>query len=731
LVKLRTTPRLDTDFTAWLDSTQCKWGSTQRDIVRRAYRIADAACREGNQDQQLNACLLRNLSVAGILVDLRMDHRTVAAALLHEALASELWPLAKLAEVFDPQVINLVDGATKLDAIGELHRQDHHNQKQLESLRKMLLAMAQDVRVVLIILAIRLAKMRGLEDLSDSERRRFAQETLNVFTPLANRLGIGQVKWELEDLALRYLEPVTYKKLARALDERRADRERYIARVIETLQGQLERTGIKARVYGRVKHIYSIWRKMTRKHLPFERIFDVRAVRIMVETLADCYAVLGVVHSLWGHIPREFDDYIANPKGNGYQSLHTAVVGPEGKIIEVQIRTLEMHQNAELGVAAHWQYKEGGGSHGRAYDQQIAWLRSLLEWKDDEDDAGDFLDRFKAEALQDRVYAMTPKGKIIDLTQGATPLDFAYQIHTEVGNRCRGAKVDGRIVPLNYELKTGEQVEVLTGKAAAPSRDWLSPHLGYLKTSRARAKVRQWFKQQDQGKNVSAGRTALEKEFHRLGVNLKTIDLSKVAERFNFTGPEELFAALGHGDITISSVVGKIQELILQKPRVDFLPVARRARSEESTGEIKIRGVGNLLTQMGRCCRPLPYDPIIGFITRGRGVTIHRQDCANVLDLSSSSPERLIEVDWGEETQSVYSVDILIDAYDRPGLLRDISSILANEKVNVLAVHTQSDRESVTARMALTVEIADVVQLSRVLDRISQLPNVTDARRRE
>jgi GTP pyrophosphokinase len=730
LVKLKTTPHPDTDFETWLDRVQCKWSPAQRDVVRRAYSIAEASCREGDP-ALLDVCLSRNLSVASILADLRMDHETVVAALLHDAVSSQLWPVARLAEEFDAPVIALLDGATKLDVIGELHQPDNHSQEQLERLRKMLLAMAQDVRVVLIVLAIRLARMRRLDGVPDAERRRLAQQTLNVFTPLANRLGIGQVKWELEDLSLRYLEPAAYKKLARALDERRADRERYISRVTEALQTQLEQTGIKGHVYGRVKHIYSIWRKMTRKHLPFERIFDVRAVRIMVANLADCYAALGVVHSLWSHIPKEFDDYIANPKGNGYQSLHTAVVGPEDKIVEIQIRTLEMHQNAELGVAAHWRYKEGGGGHGHAFEQQIAWLRSLLEWKDDEGDAGDFLDRFKAEAFQDRVYAITPKGQIVDLPQGATPLDFAYQIHTEVGNRCRGAKVNGRIVPLNYELTSGEQVDVLTGKVAGPSRDWMSPHLGYLKTARARAKVRHWFKQQDQEKNVAAGRTALEREFHRLGVNLKQIDLRKVAERFNFTGPDELFAALGHGDITMSSVVGKIQELILDKPRADFLPVARRARSEDGGGEIKIRGVGNLLTQMARCCKPLPYDPIVGFITRGRGVTIHRQDCTNLLDLSRASPERLIEVDWGEETESVYSVDIQIDAYDRSGLLRDISSILANEKVNVLAVHTQSYRDTGTARMALTVEINDVVQLSRLLDRISQLPNVTEARRRE
>ncbi len=730
MVKLKTTPPEGTDFETWFEHLSVKWSPAERARVRSVYRWVEAKCHGGGATAAVS-WVQRNLSIAGILVDLRLDHETVAAALLHEAVEKGWVSPRDVIEQFGDGIGSLVSGVTKLNQIATLHRQDHHNQEQLESLRKMLLAMARDVRVVLIKLAIRLARMRDLEALSPAEQRRLARETLNVFTPLANRLGIGQVKWELEDLALRYLEPEAYKKLACTLEERRADRELYLAKVMEALQARLQRAGIGGEIYGRVKHIYSIWRKMKRKQIPFEQIFDIRAVRIMVDSLADCYAALGVVHSFWAPIPNEFDDYIANPKENGYQSLHTAVLGPEGKIVEVQIRTGDMHQDAELGVAAHWRYKEGGGSHHQAFERQIAWLRQILEWKDDTD-AGDFLDRFKAEAFQDRVYVMTPKGKIVDLIRGATPLDFAYHIHTEVGNRCRGAKVNGRIVPLNYELNSGEQVEVLTGKTPGPSRDWLSVHLGYLKTSRARVKVRHWFKQQDQAKNIAAGWAALEREFHRLGIHTKAVDLSKIAERFNFNSPDELFAALGHGDITMSSVVGRIQELILKKEPTEFLPIARKARSEDKGGGgVNIRGVGKLLTQMAQCCKPLPCDPIVGFITRGRGVSIHRQDCPNVLDLASSSPERLIEVDWGNETESAYAVEVQVDAYDRPGLLRDISSILANERVNVLAVNTRSDPETVTARMALTLEITDVVQLSRVLDRMNQLPNVAEARRKE
>jgi GTP pyrophosphokinase len=468
---------------------------------------------------------------------------------------------------------------------------------------------------------------------------------------------------------------------------------------------------------------------MQRKRLPFEQIFDVRAVRIMVDSVADCYAVLGVVHSLWNHISQEFDDYIANPKGNGYQSLHTAVVGPEGKTLEIQIRTRQMHRNAELGVAAHWRYKEGRISQGSGFERQIAWLRQILEWKDETPNAEDFLNRFKAEAFQDRVYAVTPKGAVIELTQGATPLDFAYYIHTEVGHRCRGAKVNGRIVPLTYELKNGEQVEILTTKTGTPSRDWLSPHLNYLKTSRARSKVRHWFKQQAQEHNIAAGRTALERELQRLGVDTKQVDMQKVAEKLNFTKPEELFAAVGYGDVTTGSVATKTQELILPPPP-EAIRIARKSQVGEGRSEIKIRGVGNLLTHFAKCCHPVPFEPIMGFITLGRGVTIHRQDCANMLNLLNRHRERIIEVSWGEETQAAYAVDMLINAHDRPGLLRDITSVLLNEQVNVLASNTLTNPKTAIAHMVLTLEINDLEQLSRILDKVGQIPNVMEVRRK-
>ncbi len=711
MVASRQTALAGADFDTWLNTLRVQWSPAQLEMVRRAYALSGEP----------------ELAVTDLLADLGMDHETAAAALLHESMATGQWALSRVRDEFGPAVAQMVDGLIKLDAIGELHQSSQHVGRQLESLRKMLLAMAQDLRVVLIRLAIQLHTLRQLGQRPVEEQQRIARETLEVFSPLANRLGIGRIKWEMEDLALRYLHPLAYKQIASALEQRRADREHYIARAMEELRDHLREAQIDAEVSGRVKHIYSIWRKMQRKKLSFEQIFDVRAVRVMVDTVNDCYAALGVVHTLWNHIHREFDDYIAHPKPNGYQSLHTAVVGPEGRTLEVQIRTTDMHRHAELGVAAHWNYKEGGT--GSAAIQQIAWLRQMLESREEETDDGDLLERFKAEAFQDRVYAITPKGTIVELPQGATPLDFAYHVHTEVGHRCRGAKVNGRIVPLTYELKTGEQVDILTAKTGGPSRDWLSPHLGYVKSNRARAKIRQWFVQQDQEKSIVAGRIALEREFQRLGA--RHLKLDKVAERLGFTRPDELFATIGHGALTTSQVVARIQDLLPQAPpAAESLLVVRKSKMVESgKGDVQIRGVGRLLTQMAHCCQPAPFEPIAGYITQGRGVTIHRQDCANLLALANQHSERVIEVSWGE-TPATYPVDIMIIAHDRSGLLRDITSILANEQVNVLGANTLTDRETSIARMALTLEITDVLQLSRVLDKIGQLRNVMEAYRK-
>ncbi len=721
MVTLAKSPSISTDFDHWLRQLNLNWAPAQLSCLQQAHQTV-LDCLPDSRS---------SLTAAGLLTELRLDCAAVCAALLQEAVSTGKLGLGRVRETFGSEVAALVEGVSRLDVIGALHQQGLQTQAQLEGLRKMLLAMAADVRVVLIKLAMRLCQMRNLDRLPKAVRTGFAQETLDLFAPLANRLGIGQFKWELEDLSLRCLDPVSYKTIAHALDERRTQRERYINIVLAQLRQALTEADVDAQISGRAKHIYSIWLKMQRKRLPFEQIFDVRAVRLLVDSIADCYAALGVVHSIWKNIPQEFDDYIANPKDNGYQSLHTAVIGPEGKTLEVQIRTLEMHHNAELGVAAHWRYKEGGKGRDAAFERQIAWLRRLLEWQDTEASADDFVEYFNAEVFRDRVYVVTPKGDIVDLAQGATPLDFAYHIHTEVGHRCRGAKINGRIVPLNHELSNGDHVEVLTAKEGIPNRNWLRPHLGYLRTSRARAKVRQWFRQQDRDKSTAAGKAALEHELQRLDLSLKQVDLDKLASKFNFSKADDLFAAVGNEELILSSVTTALQEQILPPSRQSFVPISRKVRSQDAGSGVRIRGVGNLLTQIANCCKPVPYEPIVGFITQGRGVTIHRQDCPNLVNLENFHQERFIEVDWGEEDHDAYAVDVRIEAYDRSGLLRDITQILANEKTNVTAVNTLTDPATSSAVINMTVEVTDLAQLGRVLDRVGQLPNVYSVQRKQ
>ncbi len=719
------------DVNAWLSSLGVRSGEAGEELIRRAYEFARHA--HGEQRRASGEPYIQHtLAVADILAGLNLDPETVAAAILHDVVEDTAVGVADVERAFGAAVARLVDGVTKMHIIDLQGEREDQGQEhvQAESLRKLLLAMAEDVRVVLIKLADRLHNMRTLNHLTRDKQRRIARETLDIYAPLANRLGIWQIKWELEDLSFRYLEQANYKEIAHFLDERRVDREHFIEKAMDRLRQEMEHVGIHADISGRPKHIYSIWKKMQRKDLGFHQIHDVRAVRIIVDEVADCYGALGVVHTLWRHIPREFDDYIATPKANNYQSIHTAVVGPYGKTLEVQIRTRTMHEHAELGVASHWRYKEG--SHGdKLYDQKIAWLRQLLEWKDEATDAGDFIDRFKSEVFQDRIYVLTPQGAVVDLQQGATPLDYAYHIHTEIGHRCRGAKVNGRIVPLTYELKNGEQVEILTTAHGTPSRDWLNPQLGYLKTSRARAKARHWFKQQDVSVNISAGRAALEREMHRLGVHGFSHD--KLAVYLQYPGVDDFLAEIGRGEINSSQLASTIQAVAMPRdePVLETHPVRRRRGATGETGsDVHIHGVGNLLTHVARCCKPVPGDPIIGFITLGRGVTIHRSDCSNILNLSPEKRPRLIEVEWSTASDGVYNVEVEIQAIDRGGLLRDVSAVVANEKINVIAVTTLSDKHHNTARMQLTLEIADVRQLSRVLNRINQLPNVYEARRK-
>ena len=718
------------DPEAWLRLVSDGRDAEGQGLIRKALERARAA-HLGQVRASGEPYLVHCLAVAEIVHHLNLDPESVAAALLHDVVEDTPVTLDDIAGEFGESVAVLVDGVTKMGHIGEMREpgqgRGDGNSQQAESVRKLLLAMAEDVRVVLIKLSDRLHNMRTLRHLSETRQRRIARETLEIYAPLANRLGIWQVKWELEDLALRYLDPDAYHRIAALLDGRRIDRERHIELVKERLRKAFDEAGLVAEITGRPKHIYSIWRKMRRKNVDFHEIFDVQAVRVLVDTTAECYLVLGIVHGLWHHVQHEFDDYIANPKANNYRSLHTAVIGPEGKAIEVQIRTRDMHEHAELGIAAHWRYKEGG-RYDAGFEQKIAWLRQLLEWKDEEPSADDFVDRFKSESVEERVYVLTPQGNVVDMPAGATALDFAYHIHTDVGHRCRGVKVNGRIVPLSYELATGQQVEVLTGRQASPSRDWLNPHLGYLKTSRARAKVRHWFKQQDRDINISAGRHTLEREFHRLGLN--DVPLDQVMQKLNFSDVDSMMAALGRGDLQTGQVVSTVLNLN-EGPEQDALTApGRRQRPAADSKDFRILGVGNLLTNAARCCHPVPDDPIVGYITRGRGVTIHRRDCANVLRLKEEDRDRLIDVEWGPLPDRVFPVEIQLQAYDRPGLLRDISALLANDRVNVTGVNTYTDRNDMIARMELHIEVTDIGQLSRILSRIGQLPNIIEVKRK-
>jgi GTP pyrophosphokinase len=671
------------------------------------------------------------LSTADILVRLRMDFETLIAALLNGCLDQGDLTEVQLDRRFGSGIARMVGDLSRIgqianvDAIIAAKDQDEHE----ENLRRLLMGIAEDVRVVLVVLAERVHLMRSIKNLEPERRAKIARDTQRIYAPLANRLGIWQIKWELEDLSLRYLKPDDYKRIAKLLAERREEREHYIAAVIETLRDKFDEARIDVEITGRPKHIYSIWRKMQRKEVEIGEIFDLRAIRILVRTVADCYAALGLVHGLWKHIPREFDDYIATPKGNMYQSLHTAVVGPEDKPLEVQIRTHEMHRHAEFGVAAHWAYKESKG-HDAEFQRRVIWMRNWLELKNEGDESGSFLERFKAEFEPIHIYVLTPQSKVVELPKGSTPLDFAYAIHSEVGNRCRGARVNGRIVPLSYELRSGETVEILTQKNAAPSRDWLSPHQGYLTTARARNRVRQWFKQQDHDQHLQEGRVILDRELTRLGITEKP-NLEELATRFNFKRGEDLLAAVGRGDLSVGQVARQVGERKLEEPKeVEPKPRTPQKQRADTAADVVVEGVDDLMTHMAQCCRPVPNDPIIGFVTRGRGISIHRKDCSNVKHLPRVEAERLIAVRWADQPADTgYSVDILVIAADRKGLLRDVSSVLSDDNVNVLGVNTHTERSTDTAAMRFTLEVKNMGHLEKILAKLQQIPDVLDVRR--
>jgi len=674
----------------------------------------------------------RGIAMAEVLADLYLDPDTLITAIVFNSAQLQSVNADTIKQNFTETIANLVEGVRKMETLHVMRADvttSHYSPAQLDKVRKMLLAMAEDVRAVLIKLAEHLCQLRSAKDLDHIQVQQLAKQTQTIFAPLANRLGIGYMKWEMEDLAFRYLEPETYKKIAGLLHERRVDREKYIGDFIARLQTALGEEKIEGEVTGRAKHIYSIWRKMHRKNVDYSEIYDVRAVRILVPTIRDCYGALGIVHSLWQHIPKEFDDYIATPKKNGYRSLHTAVLGPDGKIVEIQIRTDDMHQDSELGVAAHWAYKEGKKPSSN-YENKVAWLRQLIDSHQENSDTDDLIAELQSNVLEDRVYVLTPRGDVVDLPIGATPLDFAYQVHTLVGHRCRGAKINGRITPLVHTLQSGDQVEIITTAQPSPSRDWLNPNLGYLKTARARAKVHHWFKQLDRGQNIIDGKDLLERELHRL--NIHNIDLPSALDKLGLKEIDDVYAALGSGDLRPAQILNAAKALQRAEQNEEpVIPVFSKSPTKQLAADaITIEGVGNLLTQTARCCKPLPGDPIIGYITQGRGVTIHRQDCPNILHINEKKQERLIQVEWGGVQQKTYPVDIFIQAYDRPGLLRDITTLLAAERVRVLALQTATNTLENTANSTVTLEIPDLTQLSRVIEKLSQLPNVIEVKRK-
>lgn len=712
-------------------------------LIERAYRKAETA-HAGQTRKSGEPYFSHCVAVAMILAEMRLDAEAIAAALMHDVIEDTPITFDELREEFGTKVASLVDYVTKIAKLPTSERVDEDSggvnregkrsgaiNRELEYLRKMLMTMGDDVRVVLIKLADRLHNMRTLGYMREDKQKRIAQETLDIFAPLANRLGIWQIKWELEDLCLRYLAPDAYKNIARMIDERRADRETYMKNVADRLRTELETIGItNAAISARPKHIYSIYRKMQNKNLTFEQIYDVRAVRVIVDTNPQCYQALGVVHNMWRPVPGEFDDYIAGPKENFYQSLHTAVRDENGKIVEVQIRTWEMHEHAEYGIAAHWRYKEGGKRQDEEFQKRLNYLRRLMEFGTESDqDAQSFMNTMKSEVFQDRVYVFTPKGDIIDLPAGATPIDFAYHVHTDIGNRCRGARVKGMLVSLDHQLKTGDQVEIITANRGGPSMDWLNEDFGYVKTQRARQKIKQWFKKLNRDKHIALGREILERELKRLGV-IETMPFEQVMGLLGYNELNDFMAALGAGDVSSSHVTNRVLEEDQKRQQNDTSALLKvRARPHavvDRSNGVRIMGTGGLLTNLASCCRPMPGDSIVGYITRGRGVTIHRADCKNIL--SSQDHERMIDVSWGDaHEEQRYSVPVEIVAYDRDGLLRDISTVIADEKVNILEVNVKTRQD--IAIIHVTLEITKPAQLTRILARLGMIRSVTETYR--
>ena len=704
------------------------FSADERLRILRAYLVASDAHREQTR-MTGEPYILHPIDVTNILAELQLDADTLAAALLHDVVEDSGYTVDYLEKNFNRDIAELVDGVTKLNRIKELSKMRHSvADEKAESLRKMFLAMAEDIRVVLIKLADRVHNMRTLEGHAEHKRRRIARETLEIFAPLANRLGIWQIKWELEDLSFRYLEPVTYRNLSRAMDQKRAERVSWMDETRETLAKALSEAGLKAEINGRPKHIYGIYRKMRRKDVPFDQIYDIHGFRIIVDSISDCYATLGVVHSRWRPIPGEFDDYIASPKDNMYRSLHTAVVGSNGRPMEVQIRTHEMHQLAEFGIAAHWRYKEGKQPN-QYLDNKIAWIRQLMEWRQDVTDAQEFISGMKTDVFQDRVYVFTPRGDVIDLPRSSTSIDFAYRVHTELGHRCRGAKVNGRLVPLDFQLQNGDQVEVISAKRGGPSRDWINPNMGYVATTRARGKIRTWFRKQARDENIVQGRQILEKELKRLSV---VQPFEFVAHICGFEELEDFLAAIGYGDVTSQTIAQRVIEYERsqqseEEPEQLIKQTPHRAVSIDG---VQVAGLDGVLAHPALCCNPVPGDPIVGYVTKGRGVSIHKTNCPNIVSLIKRAEHaRLVEVQWGAKNEEMYAVSIQVKAYDRAGLLRDVTGLVADEKINMRSAEAVTGMKNNMALINATLELSNISQLTRIMTRIERLPNVLEVRR--
>ncbi|USQ12675.1 GTP diphosphokinase [Legionella lytica] len=716
------------DVNLWLHQLGAKGYLDSIELIRNACALSQLSGQD-HATETGHSCLQQGLEMADLLADLEVDPETLAAAIIFENVHYADLSLDDVEEQLGPNIAKLVKGIERMSAMHSFQALNKYpqNKHQIDNIRKMLLAMVDDVRVVLIKLAERLCILRATAHLPEALCIQLATEAMEIYAPLANRLGIGAIKWEMEDLAFRHLHPADYKAIAKGLKAKRLERDNFVNDIVAQLNEQIKNSGVEHfAVYGRSKHIHSIYKKMTRKNVALDEIYDATAVRVLVETDHQCYEVLGMVHTLWKQIPAEFDDYIINPKENGYQSLHTAVECPEGRVFEVQIRTFHMHDLAEMGVAAHWKYKEGGATHKESHERKIEWLRDVLAWHREMASNKGVPESATTEFLEDRVYVFTPDGDVLDLPQGVTPLDFAYHVHSDLGHRCRGARINGHIVPLTYQLKTGDKVEVLTGKQIKPSRDWINPHLNYLKTSRAKAKVLHWFKMQDYERNLQEGRELLDKELKSLGI--KSDKLNEVVNALHFKKLDDLYANLGRGDIKIGQIINKLAPPQTSEVNLDKF-VRSQGKPEVTGSDLRIEGVGNLLTFMARCCQPVPGDNVIGYITIGRGVSVHRQDCPNIIHASERQKQRFLQVTWGSATRENYVVDILIKAFNRSELLKDVTSLLANEKAHVYALQTQSNKHENMTFITLTVDIDGLSSLSRLLAKLMQIPNVLEARR--